>query len=464
MSEEKNEFISLYLTQINNFERANSVSTYADIFCSRDLCVKKLKKEIEEDEKKKGYIDCIKNEKDIYKLLSKNLEKNEYLKKNVIKYLYGGDNFLLLKYASNGSLLDYIVEKGIDESIAKIIFKKILHCINAIHESGVCHLDLKPDNILLDKKFEIKISDFGYSASKEKYDLEKLEKKVGNCFFKSPEMFQNISYNGIKSDIFTLGITLYYLMEGMTLIFDLESKYKKKKEENVINKNNYKEYRNQILKDAKNKLSEECNYVLNQMLKEKGEERPSIKDILNYDWFNEIKGLSEEDQNKKVFDYFRQIQLMEETTTECKESIILSTQYESIFDEEEPKKIDKELFKLMFNILKINGNLNKIQFMNLLIHEIKNDKQMEKIKEIKPNKNILEFDIIIKDYNYEFEEDELIIRITLIKLKDEEDNCCYMNSLLLSGLIYHYYTYKKIIFKLAKMVASRTGSNQFKYE
>ena len=85
---------------------------------------------------------------------------------------------------------------------------------------------------------------------------------------------------------------------------------------------------------------------------------------MNYDWFNEIKGLSEEDRNKKVFEYFRKIQLIEETTTECKESIILSTQYESSFDEEEPKKIDKELFKLMFNILKIIGNSIKIQFMN----------------------------------------------------------------------------------------------------
>ena len=218
------------------------------------------------------------------------------------------------------------------------------------------------------------------------------------------------------------------------------------------------------MEDGKIKLSEDCNYILSQMLKEKWEERPSIKDILNYNRFKEIKDLKE-DKNKNVYDYFRKIELIEETKTECKESIESSKQYESIFDGEEPKIIDKELFKLMFNILKIIGNSIKIQFMNLLIHELKNDNRMEKIKEIKPNKEILEFDIIIKDYDYELQENnDLILRITLIKLKDEENDCSYMNSILLSGSIYHYYSYKKIIFELAKNVASRTGSNPFKYE
>ena len=127
------------------------------------------------------------------------------------------------------------------------------------------------------------------------------------------------------------------------------------------------------MEDGKIKLSEDCNYILSQMLKEKGEERPSIKDILNYNRFKEIKDLKE-DKNKNVYDYFRKIELIEETKTECKESIESSKQYESIFDGEEPKIIDKELFKLMFNILKIIGNLIKIQFMNLLIHELKNER------------------------------------------------------------------------------------------
>ena len=53
------------------------------------------------------------------------------------------------------------------------------------------------------------------------------------------------------------------------------------------------------MEDGKIKLSEDCNYILSQMLKEKWEERPSIKDILNYNRFKEIKDLKE-DKNKNV--------------------------------------------------------------------------------------------------------------------------------------------------------------------
>ena len=212
MTDEKIECISLYLVQENNFERANISSNYADIFCSKEgLCVKKLKKDVEGDGEKKSHI---KNEKDIYELLSKNLETNKYLKKNVIKYLYGGENFLILKYASKGSLLDYINENdenNMDEKIAKIIFKKILLCINAIHEVGVCHLDLKPNNILLDKKYEIKICDFGYSVSK---NLKELKGDIGYSFFKSPQMFQNISYIKLFSNLFNIIYILLYIIFG----------------------------------------------------------------------------------------------------------------------------------------------------------------------------------------------------------------------------------------------------------
>ena len=97
------------------------------------------------------------------------------------------------------------------------------------------------------------------------------------------------------------------------------------------------------------------------MIKEKEEERPSVQEILQYNWFNEIKDLSEEEKNKEVFDYFSKIQLTEETKAGCKESMISYIQYEHIFEFEEPKIMDKELFKLMLNILKIKGKLNKFK-------------------------------------------------------------------------------------------------------
>ena len=450
----KDEFISLNLSQNNGFERNESDSNYADIFFSGErLCVKKLKKN------KKDKKCRIENEKDIYEFLSKYLETNKYIKKNILKYYYGGEDFLLLKYETKGSLMNYILNKGLDEKIVKIIFNKILLCINAIHEVGVCHLDLKPNNIVLNENYEIKIFDFGYSASKEKeVDLEKLNNfNIGNFFFKSPEMFDNIPYNGMKSDIFSLGITLYYLIKGL-----FPPNGFKDKDKGDYNK--YKQYLNIILEDAKKNFSKDCYYVISQMTKENGEERPSIQKILEYDWFNEIKDLKDEERNKNVFDYFKQIKLTDEIQAETKEASISSIQYKSIFEPQEPRIIDKKLLNLLLNILKIKGKLNKTLFMNLLIHEL--NSEIKEKKEITPNKKILEFDIIIKDYNFKEEkDDDIIIRITLLKIKDDKDNCCYMNTVLLSGSLYHYYlTYKKIIYDLAKKVAKMTGSTQSKLE
>ena len=460
MNKENDELISLNLSQDNGFERNESGSDYADIFFSGErLCVKKLKK----NEEKKNFLGYIEKEKDIYEYLSKYLETNKYLKKNILKYYYGGEDFLLLKYATKGSLINYILNKGLDEKIVKIIFNKILLCINAIHEVGVCHLDLKPDNILLNENYEIKIFDFGYSAlQKKKVDLEKLNYfYIGNFFFKSPEMFNIIPYNGMKSDIFSLGITLYYLIKGLFPPNGFENKdknfYKQYK--------NYKQYLNIILEDAKKNFSKDCYYVISQMTKENGEERPSIQKILEYDWFNEIKDLKDEERNKNVLDYFKQIKLTDEIQAETKEASISSIQCESIFLLQKPRIIDKKLLDLMLNNLKIKGKLNKNLFMNLLIHELNGE--IKEKKEITPNKEILEFDIkIIKDYNFEEEkDDDIIIRITLLKIKDDKDNCCYMNTVLLSGSLYHYYlTYKKIIYDLAKKVAKMTGSTQSKLE
>ena len=448
----KDEFISLNLSRNNGFERNESDSNYADIFFSGErLCVKKLKKN------KKDKKCRIENEKDIYEFLSKYLETNKYIKKNILKYYYGGEDFLLLKYETKGSLMNYILNKGLDEIIVKIIFNKILLCINAIHEVGVCHLDLKPNNILLNENYEIKIFDFGYSVSEPKFILEKLDFNVGCSLFKSPEMFNRIPYNGMKSDIFSLGITLYYLIKGLFTPNGFKSKDKG-------DYNKYKQYLNIILEDAKKNFSKDCYYVISQMTKENGEERPSIQKILEYDWFNEIKDLKDEERNKNVFDYFKQIKLTDEIQTETKEASISSIQYKSIFEQQEPRIIDKKLLNLLLNILKIKGKLNKTLFMNLLIHEL--NSEIKEKKEITPNKKILEFDIIIKDYNFEEEkDDDIIIRITLLKIKDDKDNCCYMNTVLLSGSLYHYYfTYKKIIYDLAKKVAKMTGSTQSKLE
>ncbi|CAG8708151.1 14753_t:CDS:2, partial [Racocetra fulgida] len=92
---------------------------------------------------------------------------------NILK-LFGviDENYqLVLEYAPNGDLSQYLKVNKVDwVSKAKIchgIARGVMHC----HKNDVYHFDLKPENILLDKDFIPKLADFGLSNSKSRFEL-----------------------------------------------------------------------------------------------------------------------------------------------------------------------------------------------------------------------------------------------------------------------------------------------------
>ena len=50
------------------------------------------------------------------------------------------------------------------EPVAAYLFSQFLFGLNALHEKGICHRDIKCENILLSHDFKLKLADFGYSA------------------------------------------------------------------------------------------------------------------------------------------------------------------------------------------------------------------------------------------------------------------------------------------------------------
>ena len=67
--------------------------------------------------------------------------------------------YFVLEYASKGEIFDYLFfsQTGFKEKYAKIIFKKILKGVQAFHNIGICHRDLKMQNILVDELFNPKM-------------------------------------------------------------------------------------------------------------------------------------------------------------------------------------------------------------------------------------------------------------------------------------------------------------------
>ena len=65
-----------------------------------------------------------------------------------------------------GELFTYIAETGVfSESMCRHLLKQMLMALNYLHTQGFAHRDLKPQNILLTRNYEVKLVDFGFAAS-----------------------------------------------------------------------------------------------------------------------------------------------------------------------------------------------------------------------------------------------------------------------------------------------------------
>jgi calcium/calmodulin-dependent protein kinase kinase 2 len=75
----------------------------------------------------------------------------------------------------------------------------------------VIHRDLKPENMLIDESDRIKISDFGVSHIVED-GSDEIQNTAGSNYFFAPEICAGNTYKGTKSDIWALGVTLYFMV------------------------------------------------------------------------------------------------------------------------------------------------------------------------------------------------------------------------------------------------------------
>ena len=123
---------------------------------------------------------------------------------------------LIDEFCPGGELFFFVKNSGaLDEPLARHYFKQIIEGLEAIHGAGLAHRDIKPDNILLDDNFNVKISDFGYAGV--------LSGRTGNGFmitrlgtkpYLAPEIIDRVPYKGELVDVFSTGVVLFILVVG----------------------------------------------------------------------------------------------------------------------------------------------------------------------------------------------------------------------------------------------------------
>ena len=95
---------------------------------------------------------------------------------------------------------------------------QIIAGLEAAHEVGILHRDIKPSNCFIEPSGTVKVGDFGLSVSTVSRDESALTLAgsfLGTPEFSSPEQLRGEELN-VRSDIYSVGMTLYYLLTGTT--------------------------------------------------------------------------------------------------------------------------------------------------------------------------------------------------------------------------------------------------------
>ncbi|XP_019059426.1 PREDICTED: CBL-interacting serine/threonine-protein kinase 1 isoform X2 [Tarenaya hassleriana] len=123
---------------------------------------------------------------------------------------------MVLECITGGELFDRIVSKGkLPETEGRKMFQQLIDGISYCHSKGVFHRDLKLENVLLDTKGNIKITDFGLSALPQHFrDDGLLHTTCGSPNYVAPEVLANRGYDGAASDIWSCGVILYVILTG----------------------------------------------------------------------------------------------------------------------------------------------------------------------------------------------------------------------------------------------------------
>ena len=183
-------------------------------------------------------------------------------------YKYNNKCYLILEYASKGTLFDMIRKKnGLRESIAFYYFIQTLNAIYFLHLHSIIHRDLKPENLLINENHILKLCDFGWSV---KLNNDKRTTFCGTVEYMAPEIIKKQKYDE-SIDVWSLGVLLYELVHSYSPFCSGDSDLKKIENNIVQNELEFKEG-----------LSEEYKDLIKKILIKNSSKRIKIEEIYQH--------------------------------------------------------------------------------------------------------------------------------------------------------------------------------------
>ena len=123
-----------------------------------------------------------------------------------------GVNYIVMELVEGITLKEYISKKGkLTVKEATSIAIQVSMGLEAAHNRNIVHRDIKPQNIIISTDGKVKVTDFGIARVATSNTIS--TNAMGSVHYSSPEQVRG-GYSDFKSDIYSLGITMYEMVTG----------------------------------------------------------------------------------------------------------------------------------------------------------------------------------------------------------------------------------------------------------
>lgn len=174
--------------------------------------------------------------------------------------------------------------QNLPEADVRVIMEQILLTMDLFKNKRIVHRDIKLDNILIKSiddaaQYEVRVADFGLACMTPMDEY--LYSKCGTPGYVAPEIFTGEGYS-YKADIFSLGSVFYNLLTGRFL-FNADTPAMLMKANGACDLSKIKQFLGNT--------SKTCQDLLMWMIEADPEDRPSAKESLKHDWFQQDKDI-----------------------------------------------------------------------------------------------------------------------------------------------------------------------------
>ena len=143
---------------------------------------------------------------------------------NVVPIYAAGDQdghlYIAMRYIEGRDLKQVLRDGVLEPARAIAICRQVASALDAAHEQGLVHRDVKPSNILLDTSDRAYLADFGLSRlSSEPTTVPEVAASLGTVDYVAPEQIRGDAVDG-RADVYSLGCVLYECLTGSTPFSD----------------------------------------------------------------------------------------------------------------------------------------------------------------------------------------------------------------------------------------------------